>query len=81
MRFFTDQNVPESVALALEEAGYEVLRLRHKTAPDAPDTLVAAISEANHAILVTMDADFKSIASRIQIGRSRYRTRNCSSQV
>ncbi len=73
MCFFTDQNVPESVAAALEDAGYEVQRLRDKTAPNAPDTLVAAISEANGAILVTMDADFKSIASRIPIGRNRYR--------
>lgn len=74
MRFFTDQNVPESVARALEEAGYEVVRLREKVATDSPDTLVAAVAEANEAILVTMDADFKSIASRIGIGKRRYRT-------
>lgn len=74
MRFFTDQNVPESVARKLEEAGYEVQRLREKTATNAPDTLVAAISEANGAVLVTMDGDFKTIASRTGIGRRRYRT-------
>lgn len=73
MRFFTDQNVPESVAKTLEDAGFEVQRLRQKTATNTPDTLVAAISEANGAILVTMDADFKSIASRIGIGHRRYR--------
>jgi len=74
MRFFTDQNVPESVARVLEDAGYEVQRLRQKTATNAPDTLVAAISQANGAVLVTMDGDFKSIAARIGIGRRRYRT-------
>jgi predicted nuclease of predicted toxin-antitoxin system len=73
MRFFMDQNVPESVPKALEEAGYDVERLRDKTAIDSPDTLVAAVSEANGAVLVTMDSDFKSIASRIGIGQRRFR--------
>lgn len=73
MRFFTDQNVPESVAKILEAAGHEVQRLRERIATNAPDTLVAAISEANEAILVTMDSDFKSIASRVGVGRSRFR--------
>jgi predicted nuclease of predicted toxin-antitoxin system len=73
MRFFTDQNVPESVPKALEEAGCDVERLRDKTAIDSPDTLVAAVSQANGAVLVTMDSDFKSIASRIGIGQRRFR--------
>jgi predicted nuclease of predicted toxin-antitoxin system len=72
MRFFTDQNVPESVPRTLEAFGHEVMRLREKTATNAPDTLVAAVSEVNEAILVTNDGDFKSIASRIGIGRRRY---------
>lgn len=73
MRFFIDHCVPESVAKALESAGREVIRLRTKTAPDSPDTLVAAVAEANSAILVTMDGDFKSIAARTGIGQRRYR--------
>ncbi|MFT0862296.1 DUF5615 family PIN-like protein [Ancylobacter sp. G4_0304] len=73
MRFFIDHCVPESVAKALEKAGREVIRLRTKTAPDSPDTLVAAVAEANNAILVTMDSDFKAIASRTGIGQQRYR--------
>lgn len=73
MRFFADHNIPESACKALEGFGYPVIRLREKTAPDSPDTLVAAVSEANNAILVTMDSDFKSIASRISIGHNRYR--------
>lgn len=73
MRFFIDQCVPESVAKTLEKHGYKVIRLREKTAPDSSDTLVAAVSEANNAILVTMDGDFKSIASRTGIGNRRYR--------
>ena len=50
-----------------------MIRLREKTAPDSPDTLVAAVSEANNAVLVTMDSDFKSIASRTGIGQRRYK--------
>jgi len=74
MRFFTDQCVPESVAKVLEGAGYEVVRLREKTATNSPDTLVAAVSEANNAVLVTFDGDFKSIAKRAGVGQRRFRT-------
>lgn len=73
MRFFADHNIPGSVCKTLEAAGYETIRLRQKTAPDSPDMLVAAVSEANNAILVTMDSDFKSIASRTGIGHRRFR--------
>jgi predicted nuclease of predicted toxin-antitoxin system len=73
MRLFVDHCVPESVAKMLEEKGYQVIRLREKTASDSPDTLVAAVAEANNAVLVTMDGDFKSIAARTGIGQRRYR--------
>lgn len=73
MRLFIDHCVPESAAKTFEARGYEVVRLREKTAPDSPDTLVAAVAEANNAVLVTMDGDFKSIAARVGIGQRRYR--------
>jgi len=73
MRLFVDHCVPESVPKMLEARGYEVIRLREKTAADSPDTLVAAVAEANNAVLVTMDGDFKSIARRTGIGQRRYR--------
>lgn len=73
MRLFVDHCVPESVPKLLESKGYEVIRLRQKTATDSPDNLVAAVAEANDAVLVTMDSDFKSIASRIGIGQRRFR--------
>lgn len=73
MRLFVDHCVPESVPKMLEARGYEVVRLREKTAPDSPDNLVAAVAEANDAVLVTMDGDFKAIASRTGIGRRRFR--------
>jgi predicted nuclease of predicted toxin-antitoxin system len=73
MRFFIDHCVPNSVATMLEQDGRETIRLREKTAPDSPDTLVAAVAEANDAVLITMDADFKVIARRTGIGQRRYR--------
>lgn len=73
MRFFVDQCVPESVADTIENHGYEAIRLRDRIAPDSPDSLVAAVSEANDAILVTMDGDFKKMASSHGVGSSRYR--------
>ena len=73
MRFFDDQCVPESVAKTLERHGHEVIRRRERIAPDSPGTLVAAVSEANNAILVTMDGDAKTIASRYGVGSRRYR--------
>jgi predicted nuclease of predicted toxin-antitoxin system len=53
MRLFIDHCVPDSVPKMLEEYGYTVIRLREKTAPDSPDSLVAAVAEANNAVLVT----------------------------
>ena len=73
MRFLVDQCVPESVARTLENHGHEVIRLRERIAPDSPDSLVAAVSEANDAILVTMDGDFRKIASSHGVGSRRYR--------
>lgn len=73
MRLFVDHCVPESVPKMLEAKGYEVIRLREKTASDSPDTLVAAVAEANNAVLVTMDGDFKTIAARSGIGQRRFR--------
>ncbi|MDE0717734.1 MAG: hypothetical protein F4027_14760 [Rhodospirillaceae bacterium] len=73
MRFFVDQCVPESVARTLEKYGHEAIRLRERIAPDSPDTLVAAVSQANDAILVTMDGDFRKIASYHGVGSGRFR--------
>lgn len=51
---------------------YSIAR-KNRSKFNSPDTLVAAVSEANNAILVTMDSDFKAIAARTGIGHRRYR--------
>lgn len=72
MRFFTDQNVPNGVNRFLTDQGFAVVALREQIPTDSPDSLVAAVAEANNAILVTFDADFKAIASRYGIGQRRF---------
>ena len=72
MRFFTDQNVPDAVNRFLVRQGYAVIALREQIPTNSPDSLVAAVAEANSAILVTFDPDFKAIASRYGIGQRRF---------
>jgi predicted nuclease of predicted toxin-antitoxin system len=72
IKFFIDHCVPDSVGRALSGEGHEVILLRTQLAPNSPDPLVAAVSEMNEAVLVSHDADFKSLAPRAGIGRKRF---------
>ncbi len=74
IKFFLDQCVPNSVGTMLVELGHEVILLRDQIAPNSPDPLVAAISEMNDAVLVSLDSDFKTLASRAGTGRRRFKT-------
>lgn len=73
MRFFLDEGVPRSVGRLLESRNYEVIYLEQKIAKGSKDTLVAAVAEANDAVLIAFDADFKSLASRTGIGQRRFK--------
>lgn len=73
LRLFIDQCVPNSVAAAFRDAGHEVILLREKIAPNSPDPLVCAVTEANDAILVSHDNDMKQLARRRSVGRVRFR--------
>jgi predicted nuclease of predicted toxin-antitoxin system len=73
MRFFLDEGVPHSVGRFLEAEGFTVIYLEDKLAKGSKDTLVAAVSEANDAVLIAFDADFKALASRSGIGTKRFR--------
>ena len=46
--------------------------LAERIPANSPDSLVAAVAEANDAILVTFDPDFKAIASRYGIRQNRF---------
>jgi predicted nuclease of predicted toxin-antitoxin system len=71
--FFTDQNVPESVAKALEAAGHTVTRLRDVMPTDSADAVVAAACEQAGLVLLTHDNDFKNMAARMRISNRRFR--------
>lgn len=74
IRVFLDHCVPDSVGDVLREAGHEVILLRERIAPNSPDPLVAAVSEMNGAVLVSLDSDFRRLAPRVPIGqRQRFR--------
>jgi len=73
MRFFIDQGVPDSVGRFLKGRNYDVTLLRECIATNSPDALVAAVAEANGAVLVALDADFKALATRTGIGRRRFK--------
>lgn len=71
MRFLLDQNVPDSVAAVFKDRGHTVLYLRDVLATDSPDEVVAAFSEAEDAVLVSLDGDFRRIAPRIPDSQQR----------
>lgn len=74
LKIFIDQCVPQSAGKAFQELGHEVIFLREKIPANSPDSLVAAVAEANQAILVSLDADFREIAKRHGVGRRSLRT-------
>ncbi|MBN9560204.1 MAG: DUF5615 family PIN-like protein [Alphaproteobacteria bacterium] len=74
LRVFVDQCVPDSVGRAFLEAGHEVIYLREKLATNSHDLLVAAVAETNEAILVSLDGDFRQIATRHGVGRRQYKS-------
>ena len=73
LRVFIDQCVPDSAGKAFQEHNHEVIYLREKIATNSPDPLVAAVAEANEAILVSLDADFRRIAKRHGVGKREFR--------
>jgi predicted nuclease of predicted toxin-antitoxin system len=73
LRVFIDQCVPDSAGKAFSDHGHEVIYLRERIATNSPDPLVAAIAEANEAILISLDADFRQLAKRHGVGKRAFR--------
>ena len=74
LRIFVDQCVPDSAGRAFIEAGHDVQFLRERLAPNSADTLVAAVALASEAVLLSLDRDFKKIATRLQFSARKLRT-------
>jgi hypothetical protein len=58
LKFFTDNNVPDSVGGVLIDRGHNVIRLRDVMAADAKDPVVAVAAIEAGRILVSWDRDF-----------------------
>ena len=60
LRFFTDENVPDSVARYLRGRGHSVYRAKGQLAERTPDQVVATVAMEDDRVLVSQDKDFKS---------------------
>lgn len=58
LRFFCDENAPDSLANYLQSRGHSVHRARHHMATGSPDHLVAQTAMGDGRILVSWDRDF-----------------------
>jgi predicted nuclease of predicted toxin-antitoxin system len=72
IRFFTDNNVPESVPLFLERVGHEVTRLRDVMPTETEDPVIEVACSRSGQVLVTHDKDFRTATKRLGISRREY---------
>jgi hypothetical protein len=60
LRFFLDNNVPDSIGGFLQRRGHSVQRQRFYIPADSPDPVVAMTALKAGRILITQDKDFNS---------------------
>jgi hypothetical protein len=60
LRFFLDQNVPDSICRYLRGRGHSVVLLRHNIPDDSPDPVVGMTALQDKRILVSWDRDFNA---------------------
>lgn len=60
LRFFLDQNVPDSICRYLRGRGHSVYLLRHHIPENSPDPVVGMTALQAQRILVTCDRDFNA---------------------
>ncbi|MBU1375687.1 MAG: DUF5615 family PIN-like protein [Alphaproteobacteria bacterium] len=58
LRFFTDENIPDSVGRYLRGRGHSVFRAKAHLAEGTPDQVVATTAMEDDRVLVTADKDF-----------------------
>lgn len=58
LRFFTDENIPDSIGRYLRSRGHSVHRARAHLPVGSPDAVVATAAMEASRILVTWDKDF-----------------------
>jgi len=60
LRFFLDQNIPDSIGRYLRGRGHSVLLLRHHIPDNSPDPAVGMTALQAERILVSWDRDFNA---------------------
>jgi predicted nuclease of predicted toxin-antitoxin system len=61
MRFKTDENLPDELAQALREAGWDAFSVGEQRLGGSADPQIAAICIAEHRTLITLDVGFGNI--------------------
>ncbi len=74
IRFFTDQNVPDSVGKVLQSAGHDLTRLRDVMDTTTADPIIAVACAQSGHVLVSHDGDFRGVSKRLGITQRQYRT-------
>lgn len=67
-----DENVPDSVATVLREAGHDVALARDQQLVGAVDERVLSVAASEGRVLVTLDRDFTDIRRRPTAGHRRH---------
>lgn len=73
MLFYLDENIQDSAREMLIRMGHDAFRVTDFVPEGSPDQLVATVSEAAEAILVTHDSDFRKLSPRRNNGQQRFR--------
>lgn len=61
MRFKIDENLPMETAVALQAAGHDALTIHDQHLVGELDPHIAAVCQAEHRALITLDLDFSDI--------------------
>lgn len=63
LRFFADQCISNFIIQVLQDAGYEVFRLRDHIPTDSADPVVISKAQELSSILVSLNGDFADIVT------------------
>lgn len=61
MKFKIDENLPIEVAVVLQQAGYDAATVYSQEMAGEVDQNIAAVCQAEHRAIVTLDTDFADI--------------------
>lgn len=63
MKFKTDENLPAEVVDLLRREGHDAMSAVDQQLGGHPDTELAAVCQAEHRVMITLDLDFSDIRS------------------